>query len=44
MPGVLIGANCMIGPATLVAENLEDATTFYTKFEKVVKKNNRSAV
>lgn len=38
MPGVLIGSNCLIGPSTLVFENIEDNTTFYTKFEKVVKK------
>jgi len=39
MPGILIGSNCTVGPGTLVFENLEDDTTLYTKFEKVVKKN-----
>ncbi|MFH1424029.1 MAG: bifunctional sugar-1-phosphate nucleotidylyltransferase/acetyltransferase [Candidatus Nealsonbacteria bacterium] len=39
MPGVLIGSDCIIGPGTVVFENIEDNTTFYTKFEKVVKKN-----
>ncbi len=39
MPGVLIGSDCVIGPASVVFENIEDNTTFYTKFEKVVKKN-----
>lgn len=31
MPGVMIGANCKIGPGTQVFENLENNTTFYTK-------------
>ena len=39
MPGVLIGSDCIIGPGTVVFENIEDNTTFYTKFEKVIKKN-----
>lgn len=39
MPGVLIGSDCVVGPASVVFENIEDNTTFYTKFEKVVKKN-----
>lgn len=39
MPGILIGSNCVIGPASVVFDNIEDDTTFYTKFEKVVKKN-----
>jgi len=34
MPGVLIGSDCSIGPGTLVFENLEDETTFYTEFKK----------
>ena len=33
MPGVLIGRDCLIGPGTLVFENLEDKTTFYTEFK-----------
>ena len=37
MPGVLIGSNCKIGPATHVFENLEDNTTFYAKFDHVKK-------
>ena len=37
MPGVLVGANCKIGPATHVFENLEDNTTFYAKFDSVKK-------
>lgn len=39
MPGVLIGSNCIVGPGSVVFDNIEDDTTFYTKFEKVVKKN-----
>ncbi|HEY4509589.1 MAG TPA: sugar phosphate nucleotidyltransferase [Candidatus Paceibacterota bacterium] len=39
MPGVLIGSNCKIGPATHVFENLEDSTTFYAKFDHVKKKD-----
>ncbi|MFH1780804.1 MAG: sugar phosphate nucleotidyltransferase [Candidatus Nealsonbacteria bacterium] len=39
MPGVLIGSDCVVGPASVVFENIEDNVTFYTKFEKVVKKN-----
>jgi len=39
MPGVIIGSSCNIGPGTLVFDNVEDDTTVYTKFEKVVKRN-----
>lgn len=38
MPGIIIGSDCSIGPGTLVFENVADGSTFYTKFEKVVKK------
>lgn len=31
MPGVIIGNDCLVGPGTLVFENLEDKTTFYTE-------------
>lgn len=41
MPGVIIGSGCNIGPGTLVFENLEDNTTFYAKFERVLKKSRR---
>jgi len=33
MPGVLIGLNCQIGPHSVVSENIEDNTNFYTKFQ-----------
>ncbi len=34
MPGVLIGQNSIIGPHSLVTENIKDNETFYTKFQK----------
>lgn len=37
MPGVLIGSNCIVGPGTHVFENIQDNTTFYTKFDNVQK-------
>ena len=41
MPGILIGSNCLIGPATVVRKNISDNMTFYTKFEEVIKKNKK---
>ncbi|MDP3991138.1 MAG: sugar phosphate nucleotidyltransferase [Candidatus Nealsonbacteria bacterium] len=38
MPGVLIGSNCSVGPSSVVFENIEDDSDFYTKFEGVLKK------
>ncbi|XOB40112.1 MAG: bifunctional sugar-1-phosphate nucleotidylyltransferase/acetyltransferase [Candidatus Nealsonbacteria bacterium] len=37
MPGILIGSNCIIGPGSLVMENVEDNTIFYTKFKGIKK-------
>lgn len=42
MPGVLIGSNCIIGPNSIVFENIKDNTTFYTrqsfkKFKRISK-------
>lgn len=37
MPGVLIGSDCIVGPGTLVFENLKDNTTFYTEFKGIKK-------
>ena len=31
MPGVLIGSNCLIGPNSLIFENIKDNTKFYKK-------------
>lgn len=33
MPGVLIGSNCLVGPHSVVFENIEDDRIFYTKYE-----------
>lgn len=41
MPGILIGKNCVVGPHTIVKENIEDDTTYYSKFEGVVKKRSK---
>lgn len=38
MPGVFIGSNCEIGPHSIVLNNIEDNTAFYTKVESVIKK------
>jgi len=35
MPGVLIGSNCALGPNSVVFDNIEDNTTFYTEFKGV---------
>ena len=37
MPGIMIGSNCKVGPATHVFEDIEDNTTFYAKFDHVKK-------
>ena len=38
MPGVLIGRNCDIGPGTLVKENVNSDTLYYSRYEGVTKK------
>lgn len=38
MPGVLIGSNCAVGPGSVVFDNLEDNTTFFTEFKGITKK------
>ena len=38
MPGVFIGSNCLIGPGSVVFENIPDNTIFYQKFKGIVKK------
>lgn len=37
MPGVLIGQNSIIGPHSLVKENIKDNQIFYTKFQRIVR-------
>lgn len=37
MPGIMIGSNCLIGPGSVVFENINNNTTFYTKFESTKK-------
>jgi UDP-N-acetylglucosamine diphosphorylase / glucose-1-phosphate thymidylyltransferase / UDP-N-acetylgalactosamine diphosphorylase / glucosamine-1-phosphate N-acetyltransferase / galactosamine-1-phosphate N-acetyltransferase len=37
MPGVLIGSNVGVGPASVVFENIEDKTIFYSEFNGVKK-------
>ncbi|MFC1629603.1 sugar phosphate nucleotidyltransferase [Patescibacteria group bacterium] len=38
MPGVLIGSNCVVGPDTLVFENIEDNTRIYAH-QEIIKKS-----
>jgi len=40
MPGVLIGSNCNIGPNSVIFENIEDNTNFFTEFKGISKKSN----
>ena len=37
MPGRFIGSGCIIGPHTVVFENIEDNTTYFTEFKGVKK-------
>ncbi|MBU0546780.1 NDP-sugar synthase [Patescibacteria group bacterium] len=39
MPGVLIGSDSIIGPHSLVRNNVEDNTLFYTEFKGIKKEN-----
>ncbi|MCD6381616.1 MAG: NTP transferase domain-containing protein [Candidatus Aenigmarchaeota archaeon] len=38
MPGILIGRDSIIGPHTIVRENVPDNTLFYSKFESIIRK------
>ncbi|PIR58260.1 MAG: hypothetical protein COU70_01825 [Parcubacteria group bacterium CG10_big_fil_rev_8_21_14_0_10_35_15] len=38
MPGVFIGSNCLVGPGSVVFENIPDNIVFYQKFKGIVKK------
>ncbi len=40
MPGVFVGSNAIVGPHSLVKENIENNQIFYTKFQKTIKKKN----
>lgn len=40
IPGILIGSNCIIGPNTLVKENIENDIVYYTEHVIVKKKQN----
>ncbi len=37
MPGKFIGSNCLVGPSSVVFENIENNTTFYTEFKGIKK-------
>ena len=37
MPGVLVGRDCVIGPNSVISENISDNSVFYTKFKKIIK-------
>jgi len=37
MPGVFVGSNSMIGPCSLVSENVPNETLFYTQFKNIKK-------
>ncbi|OGH39312.1 MAG: hypothetical protein A3B44_02415 [Candidatus Levybacteria bacterium RIFCSPLOWO2_01_FULL_38_21] len=38
MPGVLIGGGSIIGPSTVVLQNVPESTKYYTKFKEIVVK------
>jgi bifunctional UDP-N-acetylglucosamine pyrophosphorylase/glucosamine-1-phosphate N-acetyltransferase len=38
MPGIVIGNNCVIGPSTVVLNNVPEGTKYYTKFAEIVNK------
>ena len=38
MPGRLIGMNCLIGPRSVVNQDIKDNTVFYTEFKRIIKK------
>ena len=41
MPGILVGSNCMIGPGSIIKENVDSNMVCYTEFKNVVKKNKK---
>ncbi len=40
MPGILVGPNSVIGPHSLIRENVKENEISYSKMEKVIKKRN----
>lgn len=38
MPGVLVGRDCLVGPGSVVFENIDDQTIFYQEFKRTVVK------
>ncbi|MBU4154406.1 MAG: NDP-sugar synthase [Proteobacteria bacterium] len=41
MPGILIGSNCIIGPGSIIKENIDSNMVCYAEFKNVVKKNKK---
>ena len=41
MPGILIGSNCIIGPGSVIKENIDSNIVCYTEFKNVIKKNKK---
>lgn len=41
MPGVLIGSNCIIGPGSMVKENVMSDMVFYTEYKSIIKANKK---
>lgn len=42
MPGILIGSDCVIGPGSMVSENIENNSIVYTKSESITKGGQRT--
>ena len=41
MPGVLVGSDCLIGPSSLVMDNIKDKIIFYSKFKEIKEKKRK---
>jgi len=39
MPGIIIGGGSIIGPSTVVLQNVPESSKYYTKFKEVIVKN-----
>lgn len=37
MPGVFIGSNCIVGPGSIIKENIDSNTVSYTEFKNIIK-------